>query len=257
MHRWRCRGQPASRTSSAGGCCCAMGGCSSCRPGPRSTGQAYVYDPDARPGDPGRRADRERLLRLRAAGGWPRADGAVRRAEPADLRPRRDAITARRQPRPRAETGADFPGGALLPDGRVLLVPSRRRGRWSTTRPPTAGGGRRGSGRGSCGGGVLLADGRVLVPINYGDGETVIFDPAHRHLQRHHAGLASRRLSRRRRAAGGRPRAAAARARTATWWTAGSGIRRRTRMRRCLSWQRCRRSGRARTWAGACWRTAG
>ncbi len=66
----------------------------------------------------------------------------------------------------------DFAAGQLLPDGRVLLVPNLAPG--ALVYDPAADslaavavelGGQ------SCGSGVLLADGRVLLPINYGDGD--------------------------------------------------------------------------------------
>ena len=93
--------------------------------------------------------------------------------------PKRDAITtsAAATP-PELQTGADFAGGVLLPDGRVLLVPNNAPGALvydpaadSVTAIPVDLGGE------CCGGGVLLADGRVLLPISFGLGKTVLFDP--------------------------------------------------------------------------------
>ncbi|MFN8463957.1 MAG: hypothetical protein U0X20_00340 [Caldilineaceae bacterium] len=77
------------------------------------------------------------------------------------------------------QQGADFSAGQLLGDGRVLLVP------YATTKPliydPAADSfsvvdvDLAGS---NCAGAVLLGDGHVLLPIGYGSGMTVIFDPA-------------------------------------------------------------------------------
>ncbi len=76
----------------------------------------------------------------------------------------------------------DYQAAQLLPDGRVLLVP------WLATKPliydpaadslavvelPSLG-----EGDHAFGGACLLADGRVLMSLNYGLGATVIFDPS-------------------------------------------------------------------------------
>jgi hypothetical protein len=94
--------------------------------------------------------------------------------------PRADTLTLSAAVTPaELQTGMDFAGGQLLPDGRVLLLPLQ------AARPliydpaaDTLTAVEVDLGGATVAGAVLLPDGRVLLPLGYGEGKTVIFDPA-------------------------------------------------------------------------------
>ena len=93
--------------------------------------------------------------------------------------PRADTLTVSAAVTPpELQTGMDFAGGQLLPDGRVLLLPCQSPKPLvydpaADTLTPVE----LDLGGATIAGAVLLPDGRVLLPLGYGDGKTVIFDP--------------------------------------------------------------------------------
>ena len=143
-------------------------------------GQAYIYDPEL---------DRVVPAGEAVASGYNSCvllpDGRVllvpwSATSPLIYDPRADSMTVSAAATPaELQTGSDFAAGVLLPDGRVLFVPNSAP--IAMVYDPGAdslavvSGDLRGA---NCGGSVLLADGRVLLPINFGLGKTLIFDPA-------------------------------------------------------------------------------